>query len=220
MIEIKIYKNSHDYDAFIITTEEGQFEISFQNNLDLYWRYLHKDMILEEPEIKEFTITKENYYLYTLFDNLYNAIKNSNPYSGYTFLTPKSFYLKNEDYEEEPEQEIYVPENPHPNNLYKNGIITWCSDDFSSMEKASNFQLKKDEDVFKITFKKSEREPESGNPFITYSVRIRNSGSRYTPYNIAFMKMYQDLKEYNPKHHQIHIEEYLYEQKKLAKIKN
>lgn len=219
MLEIRKDKNSHGYDEFYITTDEGTFEISFQNNLDLYWRYVHNKSVLEEPNKKEFTITKENYFLFNLFDTLYNAIKDSNPYSGYTFLTPRSFYFNKEDYEDDSikDEEIYVPENPHPNHVYSNGIITWCSDDFSSMEKASNFQIKKEEDIFKITFKKSERDPESGMPLITYSVRIRNSGSRYNPYNIAFMKMYQDLKEYNPEYHQVHIEEFLYAQKRLKK---
>ena len=55
------------------------------------------------------------------------------------------------------------------------------------------------------------------------SVRFRNSGSRYVPFNIAFMDMYNDMKEVDDvtdKGHQLHIEEYLYETKKLVKVKN
>lgn len=214
MLEIKKQIDENGYYTFSFITEDGTFKISFQNNLDLYWRYVHENIISEEPNTKEFFITKENYQIYTIFEELYNSIKNSNPYSGYTFITPISFY--HNDLEREELEEIEVPENPHPNYLYKNGIITWCSDDFSSMEKASNFKINKLEDAFIITFKKSEIERDCGMYFQTYSVRIRNSGSRYDPYNIAFMKMYQDLKEYEPTN-QMHIEEYLYEQKKLTK---
>lgn len=218
MLELEKQIDENGYYTFTFITLEGKFQISFQNNLDLYWRYLHKNIILEEPNTKEFFITKENYQIYSLFEELYNAIKDSNPYSGYTFFTPRSFYFH--DYEEEKDkQETFVPNNPHPNNLYKDDIITWCSDDYASMEKSSNFSIEPIEDGFKITFKKSEPQYDCGMPFETYTVRIRNSGSRYNPYNIAFMKMYQDLKEYEPTN-QIHIEEYLYEQKKLAKIKN
>ena len=48
---------------------------------------------------------------------------------------------------------------------------------------------------------------------ITYSIRFRNSGSRYEPFNICFMQMYNELKNYDSNCHQIHIEEYLYKQK-------
>ena len=217
MLEINKTIDENGYYAFRFTSKDETFEISFQNNLDLYWRYVHKNIISEELNTKEFFITKENYQIYSLFEELYNSIKDSNPYSGYTFIKPISFY--HPKLERDEVEEIEVPENPHPNYLYKDGIITWCSDDFSSMDKASNFKIEKLDDAFKIIFKKSEIQRDCGMYFPTCSVRIRNSGSRYNPYNIAFMKMYQDLKEYEPTN-QIHIEEYLYEQKRLAKTKN
>ena len=42
MLEITKTKNAHDYDVITIKTEDEEFEISFQNNLDLYWRYICK----------------------------------------------------------------------------------------------------------------------------------------------------------------------------------
>ena len=53
-------------------------------------------------------------------------------------------------------------------------------------------------------------------------IRFRNSGSRYDPFNIIFMRMYEKLKKINDVNeygHQIHIEEYLYEQEQ-QKIKS
>ena len=47
-------------------------------------------------------------------------------------------------------------------------------------------------------------------------IRISNSGSRYAPFNIVFMRMFtklQDIDDINDYGHQIHIEEYLYNQK-------
>ena len=52
-------------------------------------------------------------------------------------------------------------------------------------------------------------------------IRFRNSGSRYDPFNIIFMRMYERLKkidDVNDYGHQIHMEEYLYEKEK-AKTK-
>ena len=93
-------------------------------------------------------------------------------------------------------------------------MITWYSDDFADTNLASSFTIKKLKDKYIVVMKKSLEEPYNGNYFKTYSVRIRNSGSRYNPYNIAFMGMYQRLKEYNFNYHQIHIEEYLYSKKR------
>jgi len=199
MLEIKKYKTAHNYDAFTITTDEGKFEISYQPNLDLYWRYLPERNISNTQDIVEFSITKENYSIYTLFENLYQSITDSTSFSESTLVKSE---IKNYS------------------NLFKNSFIEWYSDDFALIENASCLKIKKENESFKVIFKKSQKEPESGIHFLTYSIRISNSGSRYKPFNINFMKMYQALQEYDPEYHQIHIEEYLYEQKKLAKTKN
>ena len=77
----------------------------------------------------------------------------------------------------------------------------------------SRFIIEKiDEDTFKLTFKKGIY---SEVPIQTFSIRISNSGSRYEPFNTVFMSMYKKLKEYDFNNHQIHIEEYLYNKKKI-----
>lgn len=198
MLEVEKRKNAHDYDVFAITTEEGTFEISFQNNLDLYWRYCYEGNILDTLATHTFTITKENYFIYSLFDNLYNSIKEGNPYKGYSDNLKK---FNNE-------------------LLFKNNIIDWHSDDFD-YDKASCVMIEKLEEQYKITFKKSKPDWTQGL-FITYCVRFSNSGSRYKPFNVAFINMYQDLKKYNFDYHQIHMEEYLYnlEKQKILKRKS
>lgn len=93
--------------------------------------------------------------------------------------------------------------------LYQDDSIYYLSDDFIE-EEASSFRVTKEEDLFKITFKKSY----SKEYFNTFSVRIRNSGCRYGYFNIAFMNLYNNLVEYSKEqYHQIHIEEYLYNKK-------
>lgn len=52
-------------------------------------------------------------------------------------------------------------------------------------------------------------------------IRFRNSGSRYEPFNMVFMRMFlqlqkvDDISDYG---HQIHIEEYLYKKSLVKKI--
>ena len=204
MLEIKRKKNSHGYDVFDIITDNGIFEISYENNLDLYWRYIYRDSIDKVCNTKTFKITKENYYLYCLFLELYQAIKEKKPYKTFPNYIDEDLRNKKIKYYGGYE-------------LYKNSTITWYSDDFAEFANASNFEIKKEKDYYLVTFVKSKIEDCNGFHFPTYSVRIRNSGSRFDPFNNTFMGMYQRLKDYNPEYHQIHIEEYLYNEKDKVK---
>lgn len=206
MLEIKRSINSHGYDVFDITTDDGTFEISYENNLDLYWRYIYTDSIDKVENTKIFKITKENYYLYCLFLELYQAIKEKKPYKTFPNYIDEELRNKKLKYYGRYE-------------LYKNRTITWYSDDFAEFANASNFGITKENDYFLVTFVKSKIEDFNGFLFPTYSVRIRNSGSRFDPFNNTFMGMYQRLKDYNPEYHQIHIEEYLYKSKKRIRTK-
>ena len=60
-------------------------------------------------------------------------------------------------------------------------------------------------DSFKLTFTFKEK--------WTRSIRFRNSGSSYQPFNILFMDVFNKLQEYDPNYHQMHIEEYAYQKK-------
>lgn len=209
MVEINKTKDADGYDRFKITTENGSFDIMFGGNLDLYWSYWPEEDFEDWPLSKTFTITKENYFLYQKIDELYKNIKEHRPYpktdkDDYTFL----FEELNSRNSNESKKVDYAYEK-----LFQNDIIKWYSDDMP-LENASSLEIKKQEDTYSITFFRGTEEYD----FPTYSVRFRNSGSRYHPYNFTFMNMYNGLSEYDPNYHQIHIEEYLYN-KKLQKIK-
>jgi hypothetical protein len=191
MQEVNRTQNAHGYDVFKITTDRGEFEISFENNLDLYWRFINKENMLESKEKQELIITKENCFIYELFYKLYEGIKRNRVYYNY----------EENNYKEE-----------KVNNLYRDGKIEWLSDDFYD-EIASKLTIEKEDETFKVTFYKSK------DLFKTFSIRFSNSGSRYNPFQINFMTMYQELKTYDPNCHQIHIDEILYREKVLKKGK-
>ena len=184
MVEIIKNKNSYEYDVFEIKTDNGSFEVSLQGNGDLYWRYIYKGSVLDSKTAYTLEINKENYFLYQLFDELYNSVVNQ--------------------------------EKAQSNELVKDNIINWHSDDFS-YENASCLLIAKQNETFKLGFIKSRKSFENSVP-MTFSVRISNNGSRYAPYNIPFMNFYNQLKEYDKDYNQIYIEEYLY--KKLSKKRN
>lgn len=209
MVEINKEVDTNGYDKFKITTDDGSFDIMFGGTLDLYWYYRPKENINNWPLFKTFTITKENYFLYQKVDKLYMRIKEKRPYQKKDKKENSSF-LKEIDLENvnNLEKEDYAYEQ-----LFQDGIIRWYSDDVP-LEEASRIEIKRLEEAYTITFFQGKVEYDSP----TFSIRFRNSGSRYHPYNFAFMNMYNALSEYDPNYHQIHIEEYLYT-KKLQKLK-
>lgn len=206
MVEINKIKDVEGYDRFKITTENGSFDIMFGGNLDLYWYYWPEEDFKDWPLAKTFTISKENYFIYQKLDELYKNIKEQKPYR-----------FKDENVSTVFDSSKLINESPSAQysykNLFQNGIIKWYSDD-APLEEASMLEIKSQEDKYIITFHQGKED----FGFSTYVIRFRNSGSRYEPYNFAFMNMYNSLSEYDPNYHQIHIEEYLYN-KKLQKLK-
>lgn len=206
MVEIKKTKDVEGYYRFKITTENGSFDIMFGGNLDLYWYYWPEENYKDWPLAKTFTISKENYFIYQKLDELYKNIKEQKPYQS-----------KDENSSIVFDSSKLINDSPKSQysykNLFQNDIIKWYSDD-APLEEASMLEIKYQEDKYIITFHQGKED----FGFPTYAIRFRNSGSRYEPYNFAFMNMYNSLSEYDANYHQIHIEEYLYN-KKLQKLK-
>ncbi len=180
MIEVKktIGDYGYNYASFHFLTEEGEFEIFYCNVGDLYWKYNCKKSILDEPDTKTFKITKENEFVYSLFNELYTAVKDKKIYKTY----PDSFDVNHN------QKLKYYGGYP----LFVNDKIIWYSDD-ADEEIASSFQIAKEDNGYALTFTKSGED----EWIITYSVRIRTSGSRYQQLYLPFMGMYQKLKEHD-----------------------
>lgn len=179
------------------------FSIHFAGNLDLYWG-LRIDKKVDPKdymaEIKaKFIIDKENYYIYTLFEQLYEEVKQANVFDEEKMNDKCRNYSSYSD-------------------LFDGQKIEWHSDE-ESYELADLFRIIKKEESFEIEFIR----PELTDGKITcripnhVTVRIRNSGSYYNPLNIIFMRMFNKLQEYDPDCHQIHFEEELYHKKRTLK---
>ena len=83
------------------------------------------------------------------------------------------------------------------NNLVKDSVIEWHSDDFT-YDAASVLKIDKDveTDNLEITFNKSKVVCDDISPFSTFSVKISTGESRYDPYNATFVNMYEHLINY------------------------
>ena len=83
---MKVIKEKNYFDMDIILEEDDKYiRFSYGGNMDLYWSIHTKDSNVS----KKFIITKENYFIYSLFERLINDIKEANIYE------PK--YPQNED---------------------------------------------------------------------------------------------------------------------------
>ena len=199
MEDLNIYKNRYGdgYHSIEIVTDDGIFEIYFMGNLDLYWSYRPKESLLNCSDEKCFNVTKENYYLYSCIDELYNAIIKNMPYSNIDIDFDSKYKVL----------PIYMSSTRL--GLVVGDEIKWYSDDFY-IDEASSLSIKRDNDSFIVKFTKSKIKDLS----LTFSVRFRNNGSRYDPFNFTFMNMYNKLLKYD---YQVHMEEILFKQSKLSK---
>ena len=191
-INFNKYTDSRNYNTFYLSNNNNlELTISFEGNLDLYFGLNNFN---DNPY---FIIDNSNYILYELFERLYNDIKHCNIYND------------TEEYKNRYEYK----------DLFKDNIITWKCDDYP-IEIAPSFSIIKEKDKYIIKFEQVKKNENFDNMFMFHSknrigVRIRNSGSRYHPFNLIFMRLYNSLSNIDEMDlNQITIEEYLIEKKK------
>ena len=196
---MKLVKKKSDFDLNIFFREDDRIlSFTFGGNGDLYWSIYLRDA---RDTNYGFTITKENYGVYSLFEKLFEDIDKVN----------------------DPRYRLY--NLSQYNDLYDstNKVITWYSDETAYVV-ANILRIKKEDEEFKINFYTQPYVDGYDRDFSSpgrISVRFRNSGSRYKPFNIVFMDMYNAMKEVddvNDIGHQMHIEEYLYNKKLVKKL--
>ena len=202
MITIKKELDELNCYKYLIQTDEGSFEINWGGDLDLYWEYVSDD---NKNDSYKIDITKENYFLYSLFDEIYDSVITCNPYK----------YAPKENLYNPFEKDIFnkdVVAIRSMEYLLEDEGITWISDD-GTKEDGARVTIKKCDDKYELTFKRG-----YSDGYKTHGIRFRNSGSRYTPFNTSFVTMYNKLKYYDEDNRQIHMEEYIYSEK-IKKMK-
>lgn len=178
-----IKKISSDFGIDInLKSDDGVFKIYYGGNLDLYWSFYPKDFELESGKYK-ITIEKED-ILYSIFKELYDDILTC------SFSSRASSLQMSDEYK----------------LLCQGETICWHSDEQgyndANCVSISNFQ---NQIQIEFDFKNIDM-------YLENSIRIRNRGSRYHPFNQAFMKHYQTLCNIDEKeieHPKIKRKEYL-----------
>lgn len=222
---------------YLIKQDNKLLKIAFGSNLDLYWSLTNLDAdrtldSLYDEQYETFLITKENITLYDLFKKIVDDIKLPRVYEP----------TKREDLDEEdlPDPEIEViladfdngkseqekcdewneelKKSERYRKLYDGENIRWHSDE-DYYEIADRVMITELEDSILLEFYRPKNTLDTIGFRMpgTITIRFRNSGSTYDPLNIVFMKMYQQLQDYNPDYHQVHFDEIEY-QKRLKKV--
>lgn len=160
-----------------IHSDECTVIINFAGNLDLYWNVYPNKKSKRDRVQYSFEVDESVPYLYDTFVGVFDAISQNKPY--YNSL------VGDEEFREK-----VLPKYLYSDKieLRKGNSIIWKSDDFYS-EVASYVKITKAGNKFKITMHKSTSDEERN----TFSVRFRNSGSRYNPYNTVFMSQFDRL---------------------------
>ncbi len=202
---MKIEKIKNDMGAydFQLSKDGKKLTILYAGNLDLYMMLGNGDLIPDDCNLGlEFDITKEKYEIYRLFDDLYNEI-----IDGEVFKKDKD-EIDTEyehDFKDTYAYEYLVDENKD---------IYWISDDGPRNAEDAMRISKLDEDTYRLTFFRNDIPMDCGfKNAMNITVRFRNSGSYYSPFNCVFMRMYQKMQSIDPKYHQIHMEELEYVKK-------
>ena len=214
---MKVVLKDSEYKTKDINLIDGDKTLSilFAGTGDLYWIIKNSNHTKEDYDC--FEISKENYQVYLLFETLLNDIRTIN-------IFDKTSYIEYIETDEE-KKRYKMFNKSYYNDLYDEdtNTITWVSDE-TGFEVANMVTIKKIDDKFLVEFKKQpyidgyERE---SNIQGIIGIRFRNSGSRYKPFNIVFMRMFdklQQIDDVNDYGHQIHIEEYLYQKETIKKL--
>ena len=178
MLELKRYYDANNNERFTIKTGEGLFKIHYGSDLCLYWScgISNDDSVNEQYK---YTITDENKAVYRIFDELYDSVVSKMPFKHFKTDECEKYFQYND------------------NDLFKDGIIEWHSDDME-YNAASFVQIEKDFEnkCFIVTFNKSKVLCDDISPFSTFTVMFSPCECRYDPYNATFMEMYRKLGEY------------------------
>ena len=203
--------------------DDKELKMIFGGNGDLYWMLRRTKVSDMDEEIDEvynnFYITKENPIIYKLFDELYNDIINCDIFK-ITELDQEMYTKSEIKNKQKKKKELNEWYKNKQDLLVEDDKIIWHSDE-QMFEYANVVTISKLEEGYLLEFTVPEQPKEELMYRLpgTISIRFRNSGSTYDPFNVVFMRMYQELQKYDREEEQRLIDEQLYHQITLDEYK-
>lgn len=207
MLEVNVCKNGISSNV-CITDGQKIFEMTFGGNLDLHWNIYSTDKV-DYDKTLSIDITKDSYLLWELFDNLYNDFRHCNLF--FVDDVELSFCDNGEEisvlYDNCNNSNSYLRGTTEYRRVFDGKSIRWMSDD----ESFNIVTITPYYDKYVVEFI-------SGGKKISYlephGIKFRNSGSMNAPFNLLFMKLYNEIVSGKYDFNQIHINEYVRKLKK------
>lgn len=177
--------------------------MTFGGNLDLHWNLYSIDNIDWEETIS-IDISKDNYVLWELFDDLYNDFKECNVSE---VSDVELEFCDNSDevsklYDKCKRRNEFLRNTFEYKDIFNGKSIKWISDD-ESYNTVTITLMEGDRYILEFT---------TGiriNYLDRYGIRFRNSGSMHEPFNLLFMKLYNKIISGDYDFNQIHMNEYV-----------
>lgn len=195
---MKLEKDISDNTARLYLIGENRVIITYGGTGDLGISiYSNK-----EDTKHELVITSDDTEIYQIFDELYYDIKDINIYSvdvpSWVTGNERKRQIKREkEYIESMRKSYRLENRSNYQDLFneEKKTITWLSD-YCREDKANVLKIIKEDDSYRLEFSILDKEEDPTNYI---SVMIGSSGSRYDNFNIAFINMYNKLKDVGEK---------------------
>lgn len=185
------FKNNNYFDKvkdILIRDGKNLLKIFYGSNLDLYIDIFGDYNIDENGRYNAIFSINKNQEIYQYFENLMDNIIKCKVFDASD--------IKLEIYNTKEQMNELLKDNDVYNKLVQNSAIIWYSDNIYD-EKANKLKIEKKDDKIILNFTDNPDDPTFG-----FGIRICNSGSKYDPFNLCFMNLFNQLQVLNKQEEQ------------------
>ena len=185
------FKNNNYFDNvkdILIRDGKNLLKIFYGSNLDLYIDIFGDYNIDENGQYNAIFSINKNQEIYQYFENLMDNIIKCKVFDAID--------IKLEICNTKEQMNELLKDNDVYNRLVQNSAIIWYSDNIYD-EKANKLKIEKKDDKIILNFTDNPDDPTFG-----FGIRICNSGSKYDPFNLCFMNLFNQLQVLNKQEEQ------------------
>ena len=185
------FKNNNYFDKvkdILIRDKKKLLKIFYGSNLDLYIDIFGDYNIDENGRYNAIFSINKNQEIYQYFENLIDNIIKCKVFD--------TSDIKLEICDTKEQMNELLKNNGVYNRLVQDSAIIWYSDNIYD-EKANKLKIEKKDDKIILTFTDNPDDPTFG-----FGIRICNSGSKYDPFNLCFMNLFNQLQALNKQEEQ------------------
>lgn len=195
------FKNNDCFDKvkdILIRNEKKLLKIFYGSNGDLYLDIFGDHNINEGENYTATFSINQNQEIYQYFESLIDSIIKCKVFAV-SDIELEMCNTKEQMNELLKSNQLYnegLKNSDVYNRLVQDSSIIWYSDNIYD-EKANKLRIEKKDDKIILTFIDNPDDPTFG-----FGIRICNSGSKYDPFNVCFMNLFNQLQTLNKRNEQ------------------